>query len=357
MVRTINQLRSDWQVRDLSITTIEVFDNSTNAFNDTVEKKDFNHSPGQKVYITGKCSVPRAKIKDAFKARGLKITHNIDEADHIVINKEYVEMHTSHNYATLYFKESIEKLILHAPMILSKVKATSDHCESFRRIIKTLSQLPKNDTFLEYRVTSVIDNILDEAKMTNPDGDHEYENEKGRSHNQRMINVTGKDEFLKTLKSVDKLVFEDKILSMTNGDIHMGEDLYKSLLKYFESSDPDNHTLAMETMANCNYESSAFYLLMLVKDHGRLMADHKASKYVNFRAFTRFFGLSRYDLCRMDFDEVVKTLSDKNLLKQEYIDIITPMVFKDIQNLSHYTYFKVKEIEFIPNPKSEDDEL
>jgi hypothetical protein len=162
---------------------------------------------------------------------------------------------------------------------------------------------------------------------------------------------------MNVISKIDKVTLEDKLISMTNNDIHMDKDLFDSLCKYMQSEDNGNHMLAMETMANCNYQSSALYLLLLVEKYGHKMRDSRVSSYVNFKAMMRFFNISRYKLDRLGYDDILDILKDKNLLNQGYIDIITPLVFEEMQSGRTFKWFSIKEIQMtMPKEENEDDQ-
>ena len=348
MVRTINQVTSDWKTENVNVNPIEVVDNAddiTKIFKD----KEFQFVPGQKVFITSKCSIPRTKIKESFKDKGLKITHNLDDADHIIVDRDFVEHHTSNTYASYYTKELIHKLITDAPAIMSKMRDKLQKA-TFDTIISELVRNPVKDSLVEYRVDRAIENAMSDAGLVNKDGDHDYAS--GRSF-VRLLNKTTRDFFMNVISKIDKVILEDKLISMTNNDIHMDKDLFDSLCKYMESEDNGNHMLAMETMANCNYQSSALYLLLLVEKYGHKMRDSRVSSYVNFKAMMRFFNISRYKLDRLGYDDILDILQEKNLLNQGYIDIITPLVFEEMQSGRTFKWFSIKEIQ-MTIPKDDD---
>ena len=76
------------------------------------------------------------------------------------------------------------------------------------------------------------------------------------------------DEYKDILDDIqNKTIFdESELLAMINGDdaVTITPEVYQQLVKMFQSSDQDNHIMAMEIMANSNYIDSALYLLLLL---------------------------------------------------------------------------------------------
>lgn len=352
MVRIINHVTSDWKTENVNVTPIEVVD-KPDDITKRFEQNDFRFEPGQKVFITSRCSIPRAKIKQSFKEKGLKITHNLDDADHIIVDRDFVEYHTHTSYSNLYKQDRIEKMMNDSSMIISKVKDKLMKA-SFKTILEELVQHPVSDCLVEYRVGRAIDETMENAGLVNEAGEHDYSSERGYL---RTINKIKREFFMKVLDNIDKVILEDKLIGMTNNEIHMDKELFDSLCKYMQSEDKDNILLAMETMANCNYESSALYLLLLIEKYGYKMRDSRVSNYVNFKSMMRFFNISRYKLDRLGYDDILDILKSKNLLNQGYIDIITPLVFEEMQSGRTFRWFRIKAIEMeVPKEENEDDE-
>lgn len=352
MVRIVNHVTSDWKTENVDVTEIEIID-KPDDITKRFEQNDFTFKAGEKVFITSRCSIPRAKIKQSFKEKGLKITHVLDDADHIIVDRDFVEYHTQFSYCNLYKQDKIEKMMNDSSMIISKVKDSVVRA-SFKTIIGALLESELRDCLIEYRVDRAIDETMEKAGLANEAGEHDYDSERGYL---RTINKVKKEFFLKVLENTDKVILEDRLIGMTNNEIHMDKELFDSLCKYMESDDKDNHMLAMETMANCNYESSALYLLLLIEKYGHKMRDSRVSNYVNFKSMMRFFNISRYKLERLGYDDILDILKQKNLLNQGYIDIITPLVFEEMQSGRTFKWFRIKEIEMeIPKQENEDDE-
>lgn len=353
MITSLLELSSNFRVDQIITKTIKVLDNSFNKeeFINTLSKKEFNGLPGEKVFITNKCSIPRAKLKEVFKDKDLKITHDLSQADYVVVDRDFIDRHLLRNYNEYYAAETIQRLIDDYPTIIAKsYKRDPEEADIFNKLIVEFKKHPGQNMILAYRLNNAIQNVA---------GSH-YRSKEERDVHIEYINSKEQELFEKIIKNPDKMIIEDKLISMTNSAIVMDDALYNSLEKYLNSADPDNVSLAIETMANCNHQSSALYILMLMMNHGYKISDNKSSKYVNFKSLMKYFNLSRWKLVhgRVDFDDIINILKDKNLLNQEHIDIITPLVFERMQQGFTFKHFRIKEIEMITpqDDKNKDDE-
>lgn len=110
-----------------------------------------------------------------------------------------------------------------------------------------------------------------------------------------------------------------------NGSAVMDGQMYENIKNLFSSKDTSNHVIAIESMANCDYEKSCVYLLLLIEEFRTIIRDNKASKHVNFSTLTSYFDISLSDY--FSVDEIIHTLTARNLLTPGRLNII----MKDLQ--------------------------
>ena len=355
MVKEVTVVTESYTSRQLTASQDVMLDPvyQTETFDEQILKRKFNPKPGDKVFITSKCSIPRAKIKGVFKDMGVKITHDLDSADHIVVDNNFMYHNTDTLYGYFYTAADAARLANDMKYAVAEYKKKPGYdkgsVEYVSRFVEIILANPGKDFMINYRVDCAIDEIFgkDEDEGSNPYVSGDRYNRKPRK---------GTEEFFKTMgQKVDKFVPEGAIIASTNSEIVLDNALRESLNKMFESDDKDNVALAMETMANCNHEQSALNLLFLIKEHRMKMGDHRASNHVNFKSLLKYFDLSRWDLLRgyFDYDKIVNILKRKDLLTPEHIAIIMPLVLQKLMENASTEYFKIKEIEFID--KKEDD--
>jgi hypothetical protein len=85
---------------------------------------------------------------------------------------------------------------------------------------------------------------------------------------------------------------EDLILNIINEqNVTIDEKKYFELKMMLNSDDAESHKLAMELMANSNYNKSFIYLCMLLKEFTGKISNSKQSDHVNFKALLQYLDL------------------------------------------------------------------
>jgi len=145
---------------------------------------------------------------------------------------------------------------------------------------------------------------------------------------------------LRNVKSNAKFYLESEILKYINEDsIAIDYDKYNELRMLGNSEDVDNHRMLMQLVANCNYEKSTAYILMLLKEFGKEIVAHKFVDSVNFRSVLNFFNLNKGDLNKLGIDELAKILKSKSMFTRRNVQIIQSLCQGDYINYSNSTYF------------------
>ena len=89
----------------------------------------------------------------------------------------------------------------------------------------------------------------------------------------------------------------------------------------FQSSDTDNHLMAMEIMANCNYKESMLYLaLLFFHHHDAQMYYVKSKNHVNFKSLKNYMGIGRH--FHTHVDTVIGILKNNNCLDKNALGVI-----------------------------------
>jgi hypothetical protein len=151
-------------------------------------------------------------------------------------------------------------------------------------------------------------------------------------------------------KCKGKIIYDEGgVVDLLNGDAAsvIDADMFKQLSTMFESSDSDNHILAMEIMANCKYNASLPYLLLLFKDFSHKMYNCHTRNHVNFKSLTGWIG--RDILSRNDLDTLCSVLQDKNQYVPEALDIFLNHSHQDILNRGESNYLTIKVISLNPD--------
>ena len=132
------------------------------------------------------------------------------------------------------------------------------------------------------------------------------------------------------------------------GAYHVGkidEEVFQQLKNMFDSSDNDNHVLAMEIMANSKYEDSVLYLLMLISENAYKINNSNTRNHVNFKSMLTYFGWQPRDVSHQNTDDIVQIIDKKGLLTVDMIKRLYQEYSEDIvRNIYYDDVFEVKEV-------------
>ena len=277
-----------------------------------------------KLFIQEDCSIPRFKLKTAVD---VKTTTDYKKADWLIVSDIFLDKHCKKiHWACLLKQEDIPDVIEKIERKL-KTSLQADLAE-YLLILKSV----ETDILLLYQSKHRLSDFMDRQDIA------------------RVYHAP--DDYLTYLiDNQDRVIHESAIIKMLNSGIVMDETLHNSLSKMLESGDPSNITLAMETMANCDYEKSMVYILLLIQDYGYHIRYSTTVKHVNFKSLMKYFGFTTYDLERQNIDSIVKHLNSKNLLSPENISIIAKFAKQkahEILRLRMHSFY-VSDIQFDEN--------
>jgi hypothetical protein len=169
-------------------------------------------------------------------------------------------------------------------------------------------------------------------------------------HSQRLVYIDDdhKEEFtnLQSLKIYD----ESSVIDILNGEeaTVIDEPMYEHLREMFNSSDKDNHVLAMEIMANSKYTESLIYLELLFHFHASRMMDSNTKNHVNFKSLVSYLNKElRY--LYTDLDGVVDSLIRKDQFTPDKMEIVMNHLKDVITQTGDSKHFTVKTITIHPD--------
>lgn len=146
---------------------------------------------------------------------------------------------------------------------------------------------------------------------------------------------------------VDPLVrHQDDLLSLLNTGTIMTEEMYDNIQRLFKSNDTENTKLAMEAMANCDFQKSAVYLLLLLKEYGMKMYNSGNKHHVNFKALLKYFQIS--NLTSISLDDILNSLRHQKLLSVDNLNMLMPQAMEQIKKQGEMQNIKIKDVELTP---------
>jgi hypothetical protein len=294
-----------------------------------ISKDFYEPKEGDKIYFMPGVNIPRVKFKNLALEKKVKAVRDPGIANIIFANESSIHkistVHSNYTASTEDFKK-----LMQDNDFLSKLDERD--IENIRESLEFYT----NDLIV---VDRAIANYLSESKQF--------------SHSEMGYKtvIAIEDEWVPVIqKCKGKIIYDEGgVVDLLNGDAAsvIDADMFKQLSTMFESSDSDNHILAMEIMANCKYNASLPYLLLLFKDFFHKMHNCHTRNHVNFKSLTGWIG--RDILSRNDLDTLCSVLQDKNQYVPEALDIFLNHSHQDILNRGESNYFTIKVISLNPD--------
>ena len=292
--------------------------------------KDDNYSPskGDKLYFLPGVSVPRIKLKNLSLQYGIKTVRDIDQATHVFASKNTKDKITSRNWYYSMQTSDLQEIYDNSENVIDGY-----YREKIRNALEFYTEdivLMTSSSASEIRNSQidVISNLNDPLRNSNIFHcvDSDYTN--------LFPKITTLDIFN-----------ESKLLKYINGDdaTVIDEVIFTQISQMFESSDEDNHTIAMEIMANSDYVDSLLYIEMLFEKHSNKIYSSHTKNHVNFKSLISFLGKDR-SYINTSIDDIVESLIAKDVFDLEKVDVIMKYYSQDIADCGGTTYFEVKSI-------------
>jgi hypothetical protein len=293
--------------------------------------KGYVPAQGDSIYLMPGVNIPRVKLKDLALDLGVKIVRDPERANVIISGKATINKITCgrwlHSAKTEDFTAYVEWLKTHMGFDMY-------YTDKYDTAVAACNP---EKIYIEYSTSR---DMNDKGFMTLP----------GYSSSVYFV----EDEYKDILDDIqNKPIFdESELLAMINGDdaVTITPEVYQQLVKMFQSSDQDNHIMAMEIMANSNYIDSALYLLILLERYAHRISDCHTKNHVNFKSMVSYFNMTVKEIAWLDPDKIAKHLINLGLLTKDWTHVLLQEEAEwFIRNIAHSTTFSVKEIVPTPN--------
>lgn len=296
----------------------------------SINDKEYTPTKGDKLYFLSGVNIPRVKLKDLSLQHGTKTTKDIDDATHIFAGKntkdKLISSHWYYSIDTSFIKD-----------IIADPETQMD--DYYRQNLETALEFYTEDKIIvDYSTCSTLRNSEHPSIK-------KYINT--QSLRNSSIYYTVDDEYSDLFPKILSLdvYHEDKLLKHINGDdaATIDDTMFHQISDMFKSSDEDNHVLAMEIMANCNYNDSLLYLEMLFEKHSNRMSNSRTKNHVNFKSLLSYLGKNK-NYMNTDPDDIMKSLINKNFIDLDKINVIMKYYGEQIAARGGNDYFDVKSI-------------
>lgn len=321
---------------DVRIETTNYFDPSSDTLN--IVKNEYTPMKGDKLYFLPGVNIPRIKLKDLATKFGIRTVRDINEATIIFGSSKTKDKMTGSSW-----KYKIPTTVVQ--LFFETYKNDMDDY-----------QFSKIETALEFYTEEYILTDWSTARnFTDTDCPQfnsyslqpvylDYVNNK-RTSSEYVYDVA--TEYISIFNSLKgrEIIDESCLLDQLNGDdaVIIDADMFTQLTTMFNSSDDDNHILAMEILANSKYKESLLYIEMIFKNHAYSIGNCHTKNHVNFKSLLSYLGKSnRY--IDTSLDDIMNSLISKKVLTKDKVDILLKNYGHEINNRGDSTYFKVKTI-------------
>ncbi len=316
------------------------------------DKSDIDPNTLGKLFFTKAASVPRYKVREVKDKYNLSVIRDPRKADTIVISKNEVRENIQHSWGAYMYlknevKEVLEKLYDASPTLSNNVsmRYASYHIELLKNkdlvkdAIDKINNLPAGIDYISFsyscrdkfeRVATGLNCILyhkANVKIIEPAA---YEG---------MMSYKGKN------------VITDSALQSILGSSGMEHENYVFIDQLLSSHDPGNIELGLTLMANCNFEESQHYLLILLGDHYN---KHRYVKYchsVAFKSLLDFMDFNRYS--GVTLDGILEKADSVGKLDDNILNLVRDRATEEIQrSIRNYRWIKVTGIK-IEKPQND----
>ena len=305
------------------------------SFDDDIElelnlvKTPYLPQKGDKIYFLPAVNVPRVKFKNVCLEYNIKTVRDATQANVFFGNSKSIHQMTD---STWQYKLSTENFLSFIELIKDKMDKYY-----YDNIITAFEFYENEFVAVTYNIMAVINNTLSSDVFT-------YS-----KYSSRLITVD--DSYISLYNHLQNVSIYDEatVIDILNGEdaTVIDEQMYDQLSQMFNSSDTDNHVLAMEIMANSKYTESLVYLELLFHDHSYRISGSNTKSHVNFKSLVSYLDKnSRY--LETDIDDIAKSLIAKEQFTTDKIEIVLKYLHEVISLRGDSKYFSVKTVTVNP---------
>ena len=321
---------------DVKIETTNYFDPSIDTFN--INQNGYTPMKGDKLYFLPGVNIPRIKLKDLATKFGIRTVRDVSEANVIFGSSKTKDKITGYTWkykipttiVQLFFETYKNDMDDYQYSKLEN--ALEFYTEEYILTDWSTARTFTDNDLPQWNSYSQQPQFLSFNSSRNTSSEHVHE------INKDYINLYG---LIKGREIID----ESCLLDQLNGDdaVIIDADMFTQLTTMFNSSDDDNHILAMEIMANSKYKESLLYIEMIFKNHAYTIGQSSSKNHVNFKSLLSYLNKNnRY--IDTSLDDIMDSLISKKVLTKDKVDILLENYSEEIKNRGDSTYFKVQTI-------------
>ena len=272
-------------------------------------EKIYTPTAKDKLYFYSDCVVPRFKVREMWKPKKVAITVKEEYGTHLFLSAKYNKYINTNGY---YYKCDAEefKKFIDINEAIFDAYLPSFKWENIDQRVKDII-IPGNTIHMSWQVSRIL--YGSSSTMNGRDSAGNDYNFPVANNNTECSpsNVYAFKEdkvaqaFEEAYNDPTNYYLDDAVnRALQDASTTIDSDMYDQLCNLLESTDEDNHTMAMEVMANSNIEKSAKFIYKLMRKYSNKMVYNNGYNSVNFRALRDSTGLDRYT--RYDDDSYIR---------------------------------------------------
>ena len=321
---------------DIEIETTNYFDPSIDTFN--INQNGYTPMKGDKLYFLPGVNIPRIKLKDLATKFGIRTVRDVSEANVIFGSSKTKDKMTGYTW-----KYKIPTTIVQ--LFFETYKNDMDDYQ-YSKLENALEFYTEEYILTDWSTARTFtDNDLPQWNSYSQQPQFLSFNESRNTSSEHVHEVNKDYIHLYDLIKGKEIIDESCLLDQLNGDdaVIIDADMFTQLSTMFNSSDDDNHILAMEIMANSKYKESLLYIEMIFKNHAYTIGQSNTKNHVNFKSLLSYLNKNnRY--IDTSLDDIMDSLISKKVLTKDKVDILLENYGEEIKNRGDSTYFKVQTI-------------
>jgi len=289
---------------------------------EVIPDRTYTPTAGDKIYFIPGCEVPRFKVKQLCEKYNVALVKYREKANVKFIGPQSImDMLTDLPHQTYSRDEFLKFLVM-----------TMGNAPAYQDLIAALRSSTSSIVAMNYNESQQLEKgTLGPAWKGVRETPASYYFKSEESY-----------ELFISILNDPQLYSQNEILNRINTGGIMGKEEYESIKRMLGSSDQENLKLGMEAMANCDYQQSCIYLLLLIKEFGVQMDNSRTKNHVNFKSLLKFFEIQ--NLQSYSLNNILQSLLKRKLLNKANLDQLMPMAIEEMKKNSKSEFFRIENL-------------
>ena len=296
---------------------------------------DISLIKGKKLHLTKSCTIPQFKREKFQEQHNVTFVRDITKGDYCVVGNKFLNKEVDFVGNSWMYKSS--DIIA----ILNEIAKTKPLHAFHEKMIKLF-----NDEKIEYVAFYRWNQCdIEEAMYIAYNINLTQTPRRITSY----FHVTSNPTVISSLDSLfnNNTIISQSVILKNLNSVVINNEQYEMLADLFNSRDEANVTLAIETIANSDYEKSAGYIMKLLFHYSTRIYSSRSRTHVNFKSMMNFFGLSS----SWSIQDLLEALENKNLLSHRNLQILEGPINANTYLRNKYRDYDNYEYKEIVNEK------